>query len=62
MRFVQDTSVAAYAVSVQCLKCGRMVRLAAAKADLDGPAFRAYYCTPTDDSHQRDCVPDTADN
>ncbi len=30
--------------TVSCIECGYRVLLAEAKADLDGPAFKAYYC------------------
>lgn len=44
MRLAQDHSPGAYAVSVPCMACGKMHRLADSTMDLDGPAFRAYYC------------------
>lgn len=50
MNIVRDTSRNAEVVSVPCLVCGRMLRLADAWIDTDGPAFRAYYhaaCLPT---------------
>jgi hypothetical protein len=43
MKLTRDHSDGALAVSVSCLTCGRMVRLADALVDLDGPAFEAYY-------------------
>jgi hypothetical protein len=43
VRLTEDKNPGAYAVSVQCLRCGKMLRLADARIDLDGPAFRAYY-------------------
>lgn len=49
MNFARDTSRNAEVVSVPCLVCGRMLRLADAWIDTDGPAFRAYYheaCLP----------------
>lgn len=44
MRLMQDHSPGAYAVSVTCLHCGRMVPLADCTIDRDGEAFRAYFC------------------
>lgn len=44
MRLVTDHSLAAAAVSVPCIQCGRMHVLAQSIIDRDGPAFRAYYC------------------
>ncbi len=44
MRLAVDRSPGAYAVRVRCLTCGRERSLADVAADLDGPAFRAYYC------------------
>lgn len=41
--FKQDRSPGAFAVSVTCLHCGRMLRLADALIDPTGPAFKAYY-------------------
>lgn len=29
---------------VSCFQCGARVALSDCKADLDGPAFKAYYC------------------
>lgn len=29
---------------VTCYGCGRRVRLSECQADLDGPAFKAFYC------------------
>lgn len=52
MRIVYDHSPGAYAVSVPCLACGKMVRLADAAIDAHGPAFRAYY-------HEPACAPDS---
>jgi hypothetical protein len=49
MRLVQDHSFGAAAVSVPCLACDKMVRLADSIIDADGPAFQAYYhvaCAP----------------
>ena len=43
MRLAKDHSAGARAVSVPCIVDGRMVRLADAVSDLDGPAFKAYY-------------------
>lgn len=43
MKLVRDHSAGAYAVSVPCIKCGKMVRLSDAVIDRDGPAFKAYY-------------------
>ena len=51
MNIVRDQSYAAYAVKVQCLRCGKMLSLADASIDLDGPAFEAYYhaaCLPSE--------------
>jgi hypothetical protein len=31
-------------VKFQCLRCGRVGRAVDMMADLDGPAFKAYYC------------------
>ena len=42
------------AVSVRCIKCGSWTRLANVYADLDGEAFKAYYCVDT-------CVPKEKD-
>ncbi len=44
MKAAYDHSPGAYAVSVQCLTCGTMTLLASTLIDLDGPAFKAYYC------------------
>lgn len=44
MRLVYDHSPGAQAVSVPCIGCGRMHRLADSTIDMHGPAFRAYYC------------------
>lgn len=49
MRLVTDHSLAAGAVSVQCLACGKTLPLADAIIDTGGPAFRAYY--------HRSCLP-----
>lgn len=54
-RFVRDTNPGAYAVRVPCLTCGRMLLLADAVIDLDGPAFQAYYhdtaeCRPREET------------
>lgn len=49
MKLVRDHSAGARGVSVPCLFCGEMLRLADAVIDRDGPAFRAYYhddCAP----------------
>ena len=43
MNLIQDKNPGAYAVSVQCLTCGKMLRLADALIDTEGPAFQAYY-------------------
>jgi hypothetical protein len=45
MRLVlaQDTDT----VWVTCARCGRMRPLSHMVADLDGPAFRAYFCQQT---------------
>ncbi len=51
MRLIQDTSNSAYAVSVPCIVCGKMLSLYKAVIDLDGPSFAAYYhveCLPKD--------------
>lgn len=42
-RLVTDHSLAAAAIRVPCLYCGKMLLLAEAIVDLNGPAFRAYY-------------------
>lgn len=55
MRLVEDHNPGAYAVKVQCLKCGHMVLLANTVIDLDGPSFKAYYCKPHDKCEG--CVP-----
>lgn len=47
----------AYAVNVTCCRCGSRVRLASATADLDGPAFVAYFCHPRPGYSNRDCRP-----
>jgi hypothetical protein len=68
MRLVFDHNPGAYAVSVQCLACGRMVRLCDALIDAEGPAFRAYYhraCLPTGtplptSCDKRDCAKEHA--
>lgn len=39
-----DHSAGARAISVPCLECGRMTRLTECVIDVDGPAFKAYYC------------------
>lgn len=44
MHYALDYSNAAYAVCVQCFKCNKMYPLAHMVMDLDGPAFKAYYC------------------
>lgn len=44
MRLIYDHSPGAYAVRVACLTCGRMHTLADCTVDIDGTAFRAYYC------------------
>ena len=31
---------------VTCCCCGKRVPLAQCLADLDGPAFKSYYCSP----------------
>jgi hypothetical protein len=48
-RLVQDHSPGAYAVTVSCYGCGERRSLADMFADLDGPAFQAYFCP--------ECVP-----
>ena len=46
MRLAQpDTNPGAYVVDVTCIRCGRRRRLAAMRADLDGPVC-AYFCDP----------------
>lgn len=41
---IQDRNLGAFAVSVPCHHCGRMIgRLADAIIDTDGPPFKAYY-------------------
>ena len=52
-----DTNPGAYAVSVQCVRCKRMRRLADTRADLDGPSFQAYFCATA----VTDCTPKTAE-
>ena len=53
MRLAQpDTNPGAYVVDTTCIRCGRRRRLAAMRADLDGPAC-AYFCDPG-------CLPVTA--
>jgi hypothetical protein len=44
MRLVTDDSPGAYAVSVPCIICGTMHALHTSVMDLEGEAFRAYYC------------------
>lgn len=49
MRLVKDHSPGAYAVSVRCLGCGKMMRLCDSLIDTEGPEFQAYYhkgCVP----------------
>ena len=43
MRIIQCTQGNGVQVSVQCCVCLQMVPLQDALADLDGPAFQAYY-------------------
>lgn len=40
----RDKSAGAHNVAVTCLKCGSRHHLSDMLCDLDGPAFRAYYC------------------
>jgi hypothetical protein len=44
MRLVTDHSLAAGNVSVPCYVCCKMHLLADSVMDLDGPAFKAYWC------------------
>jgi hypothetical protein len=44
MRLVRDHSTGAAAVRIACFACGAWHLLSEMVADLDGPAFRAYYC------------------
>lgn len=46
MRLIKDTSPGARAVYVSCIReeCRKSIRLSDAVADIDGPAFLAYYC------------------
>ena len=49
MKLVKDNSPGAWAVKVICISpkhkgSSRMFTLAEGYADLDGPAFKAYYC------------------
>lgn len=58
MRLVTDHSLAAGAVSVQCLACGTTLRLCDALIDREGSAFRAYYhreCLPADAPKPEPC-------
>jgi len=45
-RAMHDNSAGAHAVQVSCYRCGARIWLHQALADLDGPAFQAYYCVP----------------
>lgn len=61
MNLVHDHSAGAASVSVQCLACAKMVRLADALIDPDGPAFRAYYhrrCAPEGATIETGCTHD----
>lgn len=44
MKLCKDTSLAARAVTVSCVKCSRRVRLSEVWADTEGKAFVDYYC------------------
>jgi hypothetical protein len=49
MKLIKDHSDGAYAVSVPCLACGKVLRLAEVLIDIEGPALKAYYhlaCLP----------------
>lgn len=50
MKLAIDHSDGAYAVSVPCYVCSSMHQLSDSVMDLDGPAFKAYYC--------RSCLPE----
>jgi hypothetical protein len=52
MRLVHDHSIGASVVYVPCYVCSKILLLADAIIDADGPAFQAYYC--------RSCLPPTA--
>jgi len=45
MHLKRDHSPGAYNVRVQCLECYKLHTLADSIVDMDGPAFRAYYCS-----------------
>ena len=45
MRLTMDRSQGAFAVDVSCMTCAKRHQLATSLVDLDGPAFRAYYCS-----------------
>lgn len=44
MRLLVNHSPGAFVTFVSCIRCGLRARLADCVADLDGPAFVAYYC------------------
>ena len=55
MNLIQDKNPGAYAVNVPCLICCKMLRLADAWIDTEGPAFQAYYhakCLPNKTTEQ----------
>ena len=55
MRLYQNRSSAAQRVSKPCFVCGRVCYVADMVADLDGPAFTAYYCPEHIPVPCRDC-------